>query len=98
MEGQIEEEVKQARLKRLMSLQKAIAQHNSEQLVGKTLEILIESQDGLSGVYHGRGIHSAPDGIDGTVYVHSLKPLEPGQFVMALITKARGHDLVAEVQ
>lgn len=94
MEGQIDQAVMDERLKRLMAVQDQIAQENSEALIGRTLEVLVENQDGLTGYYHGRGIHSAPDGIDGVIKFKSSRRLAPGTFAEVKITKARHHDLV----
>ena len=94
MEGQIPQEVMDERLERLMSVQNEIAQQNGEALIGEDLEVLIENRDGLTGYYHGRGIHSAPDGVDGIIRFKSTHEYELGTFAWVRITKARHHDLV----
>ena len=94
MEGQISQEIMDERLERLMTVQNQIAQENGEALIGKTLEVLIENQDGLTGYYHGRGIHSAPDGIDGLIKFKSSRSYQPGTFAWVKVTKARHHDLI----
>ncbi len=94
---QIEEAIQQKRLDRLMTLQQAIADQKSQELVGKTLEVLVENQDGLTGRYLGRSIHSAPDGIDGTIFFTSDRPLEFGTFVQVQITHAKDHDCYGKV-
>ncbi len=86
------EEVKQARYERLMALQQSISDEKANELVGQTLEVLVEKQDGLSGRYYGRSVHSAPDGIDGSIIFTSEKPLEFGTFVNVKITKAKDYD------
>ena len=95
-EGQISQEIMDRRLQQLMCVQNEIAQKNSEALVGQTLEVLIENQDGLTGMFHGRGIHSAPDGIDGVIKFRACRPHEMGTFTMVRITRARHHDLIGE--
>lgn len=94
MSGQVDEETMNRRLAELMQLQNQIAQENSEALIGKTCEVLVENQDGLTGLYHGRGIHSAPDGIDGVIRFRCQDCLEMGSFAQVVITKAHHHDLV----
>ena len=96
MEGQISQEIMDRRLQQRMCVQNEIAQKNSEALVGQTLEVLIENQDGLTGMFHGRGIHSAPDGIDGVIKFRACRPHEMGTFTMVRITRARHNDLIGE--
>lgn len=86
------EEVKQERYDRLMALQKSISDEKANELVGQILEVLVEKQDGLSGRYYGRSVHSAPDGIDGSIIFTSEKPIEFGTFVNVKITKAKDYD------
>ena len=94
MDGQISQEIMDERLERLMTVQNQIAQENGEALIGKTLEVLVENQDGLTGYYHGRGIHSAPDGIDGLIKFKSSHHYQPGTFAWVKVTKAKHHDLI----
>ncbi len=93
MDGAVPEEVSEERYNILMEVQEEIALEKGSELVGKILEVLVENQDGLTGRYHGRSIHSAPDGIDGIVYITSDERLEFGTFVKVLITRAAHHDL-----
>jgi len=86
------EEVKQARYERLMALQQSISDEKANELVGQTLEVLVEKQDGLSGRYYGRSVHSAPDGIDGSIIFTSKQPIEFGTFVKVEITRAKDYD------
>ena len=97
MDEQIDEEVKEKRLEVLMSIQEQIAQENSEKLIGKTLEVLVEKHDGLTHQYKGRSIFSAPDGVDGEVLFYSKQNIPCGSFVMVKITAAHSHDLVGEL-
>lgn len=97
MPGEIEEEVQNARLEKLMMLQQSIADEKSHALIGKTLEVLVEEKDAISGRYMGRSIHSAPDGIDGTTYFTSNEPLELGTFVWVKIEQAHNHDCYGQV-
>lgn len=89
---EIDEDIQNERYERLMALQQSIADKKSHALIGVTLEVLVENQDGLTGKYLGRSVHSAPDGIDGTVYFTSEQPLEFGSFVQVKIDNAKDHD------
>lgn len=95
-EPQIEEEVKEARLKELMDLQEVIAYENSQEWIGEVIEVLVEAQEGLSGKYRGRGSSSAPDGIDGYVYFDADRAIDFGTFVKVKVSKATTHDLYGE--
>ncbi len=98
MEGQISEEVKNERLARLMSLQQQISQENSEKLIGEELEVLVEGYDAIKDVYRGRSKLSAPDGVDGIVFIHTEKELQPGEFYPVKITGAKAYDLIGTIE
>ena len=98
MKPRVAEKTKQRRLRILMEEQEKIAQENAEKLVGQTLEVLVESVDGLTHMYRGRSVYSAPDGIDGLVMFKSEKPLQLGEFVNVKIMKAKVHDLIGVVE
>lgn len=97
MEGQIDEDVKKERLDRLMSLQQVISQENSEKLIGETLEVLVEGYDAIKDLYRGRSKLSAPDGVDGIVYIRSNEGLTFGEFYNVKILEAKAYDLVGEL-
>ncbi len=88
---QVEEDVKQRRLDRLMQAQQAISRQRMAGYVGETLETLVE--EALpGGQYVGRTRYQAPD-IDGVTRFHGPEGLEPGSFVMVRITGSRAYDL-----
>lgn len=92
----IPEDVKQLRLAKVMQLQERISLGNQQQWVGKTIEVLVESQEGLTGKYRGRSASSAPDEVDGIVIFTSNRPITFGSFVNVLINEALAHDLLGE--
>lgn len=96
MEDDVTEECKVERLNELMKLQEEIVQNKNEELIGQTLEVLVEKQDGLTGYYRGRSVYSAPDGIDGEVIFKSKEPIEFGSFVQVVITRIKSHDFYGE--
>lgn len=96
MSGQIEENVKRQRLERLMKRQEEISLENQKNMIGKTIEVLVESQDGLMGLYRGRDSSSAPDGVDGIVIFKSDRVIPFGCFVQVKILEAFPHDLKGE--
>lgn len=93
MEGAIDEEVKQQRLDQLMREQADISLENQKRFLGMELEVLVEDQDGLRGVYRGRSTHDAPDEVDGTVLFTSDRAIPFGTFVKVRIQEALPHDL-----
>lgn len=93
MDGQVDDEIKVARLTRLMNRQEAISLQNQQQMIGKVIEVLVEDQEGLTGMYRGRGASSAPDEIDGIVMFKSERFIPFGTFVNVQITEALPHDL-----
>lgn len=96
MEDQIAEEIKEARLANLMSIQKDISLANNQAMIGEIIEVLVESQDGLVGKYRGRSSFNAPDDVDGLVIFKSDRVIEFGSFVKVKITDALPYDLIGE--
>jgi ribosomal protein S12 methylthiotransferase len=95
LDGQIEEKVKSARLKKLYQEQKKIVTKNNRALVGKTFEVLAEGFDANELVYYGRAYFNAPD-IDGKVFFFSGEEVEYGKYYQVKIIKATGYDLYGE--
>jgi ribosomal protein S12 methylthiotransferase len=84
----VPEEVKQERWERLMALQQPISLEKNQELVGKSLPVLIEGQgDGLS---LGRTYRDAPE-IDGLTIIEGELPT--GQMIPVRITDAMVYDL-----
>lgn len=94
MDGQIDEEVKQERLDRLMLLQQEISAQRMQERVGETCEVLVEGYQ--HGRYYGRSLLEAPE-IDGKVLFTAQKKLRPGEYVPVRITASSEYDLIGEV-
>lgn len=94
MDGAIDEEIKEARLARLMARQEEISLSNQQRMIGEVIEVLVEDQEGLTGTYRGRGISSAPDEVDGIVMFKSDRFIPFGTFVKVRITDALPHDFI----
>ena len=90
----IPEEVKLARLDRLMTLQQNISLEKNQQVIGKTLDVLIESysdvEDSTGQIALGRSYRDAPE-IDGLVLVEGNPPI--GEIVPVTISGALTYDL-----
>ena len=101
MPDQVTERVKNTRRNKLMRLQQEIAFENAENMVGKTVEAVIEGritdtddEDGFS--YVARTYKDAPD-IDGYVFVTGVKrELMTGDYIKVLITGSNEYDLIGE--
>ena len=88
---QIPDHVKEERYHRLMELQQGISLVRNQQMIGCTLEVLIEgSGDGLS---VGRSYRDAPE-VDGLVIIQ--EEFSVGEMVPVLITGAMEYDLIGE--
>jgi len=94
MDGQIDEEIKIARLDQLMMLQQAVSMEIMEQRIGTECEVLVEGYD--EDGWYGRSILEAPES-DGCIHIETEKELVPGEYIMVCITGADAYDLTAEV-
>ncbi len=95
LDGQIDEDIKDKRLKKLYSVQKKIAVKKVKSYVGKTLSVIAEGFDSEQLVYYGRAYFSAPD-IDSKVYFFSADPIQSGEYYDIKIDRATGYDLYGE--
>ena len=93
MEGQVEEEIKQARYDALMTIQHKISLKLNRERVGKVYRVLVEKKRGSR--YVGRSEFEAPE-TDGNIYFGSEEPIEIGTFVDVKITSAKAYDLMGE--
>ena len=91
LDGQLPEDVKQARRDELMAVQQPIAFEFGDSLVGCETDVLIDEQleDNL---WIGRTFADAPE-IDGTVYVTG-ENIDCGEFVPVELVRRDGYDLI----
>jgi ribosomal protein S12 methylthiotransferase len=97
MDGQLPDDVKQARVEELMLAQQEVAFAKAKSTVGNTIEVLIDRPAGRDEEdgYVARSQAQAPD-IDSVVFVTG-EELHPGQLVSVKVTDYQAYDLVAEV-
>ena len=93
MDHQIDEEVKEARLDRLMRAQQEISLRRNLLRVGTVEKVLVESVSGDEGV--GRSAAEAPD-TDGEIRVTGVEEGDIGTFITVRITEADIYDLRGE--
>ncbi|MBQ1507940.1 MAG: 30S ribosomal protein S12 methylthiotransferase RimO [Erysipelotrichaceae bacterium] len=96
MEDDVPEEEKKRRYEELMETQRAIVDEKLASHIGKIYPVLIERREGLFHRAVGRSYLSAPDGIDGVVYVQN-DDLETGQFYNVQITGQKDYDLIGQI-
>ena len=98
MKNQVKENIKQQRYNTLMELQNNIVIENNKKHIGKTYEVLIDRYDSLFNYYIGRSYMSAPDGVDGIIYIRSDKQLKIGDFVKVEISDYKNYDLIGIIK
>lgn len=91
---EIPEEVKRARLDRMMEVQQLIATELNEQMVGTTQKVLIDRIE--NGIAYGRTQYDSLE-VDPEVIINDAD-LRAGDFVDVLITEAYPFELVGEVK
>lgn len=100
--GQVPEEVKVERLRRVGRRQRAVAREANRARVGGTFDVLIERRRRGAYPLAGRGEKDAPE-IDGTVFLRPAPgaPREswprPGEMVRARVVSSSTFDLYAEI-
>ena len=98
MDNQIDENIKQKRLDILMSKQIEIIREKNNNKIGNIYLALIERYDSLFNQYVARTYMSAPDGVDGLVYIKTDKNLSIGSFYEVKITGYKNYDLLAIIK
>ena len=98
MDEQVDEDLKVERYENLMALQQKIVDEKNRSRIGNTYEVLVERYESLFDRYVARSYMSAPDGIDGIVYIKTDKELTIGDFYEVTITGYKNYDLIAKVK
>jgi ribosomal protein S12 methylthiotransferase len=96
MKNQVREDTKQRRKEILMTKQMELSLASNEELIGKTLEVLVEEID-EEGSYIGRSRYDAPE-IDNSVLFSSETTCMPGDIVYVKIVDAFDYDLVGKME
>jgi ribosomal protein S12 methylthiotransferase len=90
----IPHEVKEERRAHVMELQQQISEERNTSLIGTTVKVLIDRDDGE--FFVGRTEWDAPE-IDQEVLVRATPELRVGSFIMATVTDTTEYDLYAEL-
>ena len=96
MEGQIPEEIKEARRDELMELQQDISFEKAEAMIGKELWCMVEGKVADEYAYVARTYKDAP-GVDGYIFIQTMAELMSGDFVKVHVTGADEYDLIGEI-
>ncbi|MBO5851889.1 MAG: 30S ribosomal protein S12 methylthiotransferase RimO [Clostridia bacterium] len=96
LSGQIDEKVKNERVKKLYKVQRQISKNNLKTFVGKTIKVLCDGVDYEKQAFYGRAYFNAPD-IDGRVYIESNECINQGEYYTVLITDSNDYDLFGKV-
>ena len=95
-EDDIEEEVKQARLDRLMRIQQRIAEEVSAASIGQTMQVVIDREEG--DYYVGRTQYDSPEVDPEVLLLKKDNNVELGKYYMVEITAADEFDLYGKVK
>lgn len=96
MDNQIDEEVKEQWRDEVMELQQEVSLDKSADMVGKTIEVMIEGKISDDEAYVGRSYKDAPN-VDGFVFVNTTANLMSGAIVHVEITGAMEYDLIGSL-
>ncbi len=94
-EDSVPDNIKQARMEELMSLQQDISLSKNINTIGKELEVIIDRVEGL--YYYGRSEYDSPDVDQEIMIPRNDTDLKPGDFTFVKITSASEFDLVGEI-
>ena len=92
LSDQIDEKVKQSRVKKLYAAQKKVSEERNKSLVGKQIKVICDGVDYDKQSFYGRAYFSAPE-IDGKAYFTYNGEIKQGEYYNVKITKADAYDL-----
>ena len=94
-EGQLDEETKQDRLDKIMTLQQQISLEKNRERIGTVTEVLVEGYDSESFLFFGRSRGDSV-GVDQTVFFAANDEIDFGDFVQVEILDAGEYDLTGK--
>ena len=97
MDGQVDDDVKARRAEVIMQDQYEINAEKNNNMIGRTLRVLVEDYDAYSDSYTGRSYMDAPD-IDPQIMFTSPRALDNGEFVDVEIIGVNEYDLVGRAK
>jgi ribosomal protein S12 methylthiotransferase len=94
LKRQVAAKTAQARMDRLMDLQKKISEENLARFHGQILTVLVE-KEAEPAIYVARSMYQAPE-VDGCILVRTQRPLNAGAFLNVRIVETMEYDLIGE--
>ncbi|MFA5479129.1 MAG: 30S ribosomal protein S12 methylthiotransferase RimO [Candidatus Muiribacteriota bacterium] len=97
LDGQIEEEIKDMRVEKLMLAQMEVSREINQKFIENEMNVLVEGFE--NNVYVGRTYRDAPE-IDGYVFIENIKPennIKIGDIIKVKITSSGDYDLYGEL-
>lgn len=94
MDNQIDEEIKEIRFDKLMTIQKEVVKDLNKLKIKKVYDTIIEGKKGNN--YIGRSYDMAPE-VDGNIIIKTDKELKNGDIIKVKISGAIEYDLIGEI-
>ncbi len=91
-ENQIDEEIKQERLDKIMTLQQGISLRKNQAKIGSVIEVIAEGYDEDNFLFYGRSRADSID-VDGLVYFAAEDEIDAGDIINVKILDAGEYDL-----
>lgn len=95
LDGHLEEEIKEERLDKIMTIQQEVSKEFNDSLIGKEFECIIDSVTEDGEYYITRSYMDVPD-IDGLIFVKNEKEHKIGDFIKVIIESAEEYDLIGK--
>lgn len=89
---QIDEEIKEQRLDKLMRIQQEISLNLNREKIGSVIEVIVEGYDEDTYLFYGRSRGDSID-VDGKVYFGTEETVTPGDIIKVKILDASEYDL-----
>lgn len=97
MNEQVPQDLAEERRERLMALQRDISAEQQEQMIGKTVDVLVEGvSEETDLLLQGRHVGQAPE-IDGVTYI-SRGTASPGEVVSVVVEEAGDYDVAGPLE
>lgn len=96
LEGQVPQEIKDHRYRRLMEFQADISLSRQKKLEGQCISVILEEIGSKEDLSWGRSYRDAPE-VDGMVGISGADEFSEGDLIRVRVTEATEHDLFAEV-
>lgn len=95
MQDKIEEDIKDRRAETIELLQSEIVLKKQDELLNKTVEVIVEGFDRIAECWFGRSYMEAPD-IDGKIFFTSNDAIDAGDIISVKITECMDFELIGE--